>query len=155
MRKGNQMLSVLLHPGQRLIRVKSYRPYLGRYGLEWPTMLIETRGGGRETVTPVWNSAKVQALLRGLVRALAGRGVACALLAVLALSSCTHVVVDLEKGTATVDTFAVSRQATDIGRDADGSVHWRSQNADATSVLSLAVLNLSKVLTPAAAAVVP
>ena len=74
---------------------------------------------------------------------------------VLACAGCTYAQVDLTSGTATVLTFATSRQQADIGRDADGSVHWRSQDADATSVLSQAVLGLTKLITPAAAAVVP
>lgn len=39
----------------KLIAVKSWMPSIGKYGLEWPTLLIDTFLGQRETATPVWN----------------------------------------------------------------------------------------------------
>lgn len=69
-----------------------------------------------------------------------------ALAAGILTSGCTHVEVDMETGKATVWTFATSRQATDVGKDADGSFHWRSQDSDATSVLSQAILNLTNIV---------
>jgi hypothetical protein len=47
-----------------LVKVKSWRPSWGPYGLEWPTMLVDTKGGQRMTVTPVWDSARIKKLLR-------------------------------------------------------------------------------------------
>lgn len=49
-------------PGDKMIRVKSWIPSWGRHGLEWPTMLIETRAGRRMTATPIWD----RQFLRGL-----------------------------------------------------------------------------------------
>ena len=51
-----------LGPETKLVKVKSWRPScywvdLGWYrGLEigWPTMLVQRRGGGRETSTTIW-----------------------------------------------------------------------------------------------------
>ena len=56
----------LLLEGDELIRVKSWVPYWGRYGLEWPTMLVDTRSGQRSTVSPVWDKARFSELANKL-----------------------------------------------------------------------------------------
>ena len=38
-----------------IIRVKSWRPCWGRYGIEWPSLLVDTIIGQRETVALVWD----------------------------------------------------------------------------------------------------
>jgi len=43
-----------LHSDQRLVRVKSWLPSTDSYSICWPTMLVRCRGGGRETVQPIW-----------------------------------------------------------------------------------------------------
>lgn len=56
------------------------------------------------------------------------------------LSACTQVSGQLPDGTTiTVTTFATSRQDVDIGRDYDGSYHWRTTNSDATSALAMSL----------------
>ena len=37
---------------QRLVRVKSWWPSIE---VGWPVMLVDRKGGARETVTPVWD----------------------------------------------------------------------------------------------------
>lgn len=41
-----------LDQDQKLVRVKSWWPSIE---VGWPVMLIDRRGGGRETSTPIWN----------------------------------------------------------------------------------------------------
>jgi hypothetical protein len=48
------MMRVLLGSGYELIRIKSWRPFWGPWGIEFPTMLVD-RMGMRETVTPIWD----------------------------------------------------------------------------------------------------
>jgi hypothetical protein len=45
---------VFLDRTYKVVRVKSWRPYWGKYGLEWPTILAD-RMGTRSTVSPVLN----------------------------------------------------------------------------------------------------
>lgn len=40
--------------GEKLVRVKSWKPSVSHHGVEWPTLLVDRRGGRRETSTPVW-----------------------------------------------------------------------------------------------------
>lgn len=56
---------LLLNPKDRLVRVQSWRPSWGKYGLEWPTMLIDRRGFQRSVQTPVWNWPMVRGVFRG------------------------------------------------------------------------------------------
>ena len=42
-----------VYEGERLIRVKSWVPRLSSHGIEWPTVLVETRTGTRETRTRI------------------------------------------------------------------------------------------------------
>lgn len=44
--------------GETLVRVKSWCPSVGEYGLEWPTLLIDRPRGRRQTSTPVWRWKK-------------------------------------------------------------------------------------------------
>ncbi len=45
------------------VGVVSWRPSIGRYGIEWPTIRVD-RLGRRERSTPVWNWARVLAPFR-------------------------------------------------------------------------------------------
>ena len=56
---------LLLNPGEELIRVKSWVPGIGKYGIEWPTMLINMPYDTRQTVSPVWNRARLRGIGRG------------------------------------------------------------------------------------------
>ena len=47
----------------RLVRVKSLGFRLGPYGLEGPVMLVDAKGGGRETIAPVWDAARLRSRL--------------------------------------------------------------------------------------------
>lgn len=54
---------LLVRPPDKLVFVKSWRPWLGPYGIEWPTMLID-RFGRRRNAAPVWNWALVRSIFR-------------------------------------------------------------------------------------------
>lgn len=56
---------LLLRPQDKLIRVKSWWPSWDKYGLEWPTMLIDANGYQRRTVTPIWNWPMVRGVFLG------------------------------------------------------------------------------------------
>jgi hypothetical protein len=43
-----------LDQDQKLVRVRSWWPSLDPWGVCWPCMLVDRRGGGRETCSPVW-----------------------------------------------------------------------------------------------------
>lgn len=49
----------------KLVRVKSWWPSIGPYGIEWPTLLVDRLGRTRVTETPVWNRAMVKHFLFG------------------------------------------------------------------------------------------
>lgn len=59
-----------------------------------------------------------------------------------ALAGCTYVDADLKAGTATVWTFATSRQDVAVGCAADGVCTWtaKSSDADTTAVNALAAI---------------
>jgi hypothetical protein len=40
--------------GDKLVMVTSWWPSIGRHGIEWPSMLIDTRGGRRWRMAPCW-----------------------------------------------------------------------------------------------------
>lgn len=62
----NRLVAWLFLPSRdRLIKVTSWRPSLGRYGMEWPGMLIDAHGYQRHRVTPVWNWPFVRGIFRG------------------------------------------------------------------------------------------
>ena len=47
----------------RVVKIKSWQPVMGPYGIEWPTLLVDRqRGCGRQTISPVWNAARVRQL---------------------------------------------------------------------------------------------
>ncbi len=46
---------IVLGPDYYIVRFKSWRPSIGPYGVEWPTMLVDRRGCYRSTITPVWD----------------------------------------------------------------------------------------------------
>lgn len=59
---------LLLGSETKFVRLKSWRPFWGRYGVEWPTMVID-RCGMRSTATPVWDRYHLRAMwyhLRGM-----------------------------------------------------------------------------------------
>ena len=51
-------LTGALAPNEKLVCVKSWRPWWGPFGIEWPCMLID-RGAARLTVSPVWDRARL------------------------------------------------------------------------------------------------
>ena len=59
---------LVLEDGERIIRIKSLWPTIGRnpWGkieVTWPCLLIERRRGGqRETIWPVWNRVRLAQL---------------------------------------------------------------------------------------------
>ena len=55
---------LLLEPGETMIRVKSLRPTIGKYGVEWLTVTIDSRGGSRRVGTFVWDRAMFQHIWR-------------------------------------------------------------------------------------------
>jgi hypothetical protein len=60
-----------LEDGDRIVRIKSLRPVIcrnhwsGRRELLWPTLLVDRRGGRRETSQPVWDRVRFRQLFRG------------------------------------------------------------------------------------------
>ena len=48
-----------LSDDERLVKVKSLRPSLLDGSLCWPVFLVDRRGCGRQTVTPVWDWERV------------------------------------------------------------------------------------------------
>lgn len=44
---------------KQIIRVKSWRPFFGRFGVEWPTLLVDSKHGQRQTITPVWDRNRI------------------------------------------------------------------------------------------------
>ena len=53
---------LICEPGERIVRVKCWCPSIGRHGLEWPTVLMDTRAGRRQTAAPVWDRARLRQL---------------------------------------------------------------------------------------------
>ena len=47
----------LLDPGDKLIKIRSWRIGWGAHGMEWPTLLVD-RQGRRETATPCWTKGR-------------------------------------------------------------------------------------------------
>ncbi len=45
----------LFSDGDRLVKIKSWWPSYVDGELGWPVMLIDVRGSGRMTATPIWN----------------------------------------------------------------------------------------------------
>jgi hypothetical protein len=60
------LVRVVLGPDYKLVRVKSWRPWWGPHGLEWPVLLVDRRGM-RETVVPVWDRWRFRAMWRHLL----------------------------------------------------------------------------------------
>lgn len=56
---------LLFRPKDKILRVKSWRPSLGKYGIEWPTVLMDRNGYQRCTSTPVWNWPLVRGIFLG------------------------------------------------------------------------------------------
>lgn len=50
---------MLLAPNERVVRVKSWWPTWGQYGLEWPCLLVDSLGV-RRTCWPVWDWARLR-----------------------------------------------------------------------------------------------
>lgn len=42
-----------------IVAVKSWRPTMGKHGLEWPTMLVD-KPSFRRSATPVWDRARLR-----------------------------------------------------------------------------------------------
>lgn len=59
-----------LEPGDKIVRVKSWRPVWLHGCVEWPCLLIDFRRGNcRATVWPVWNRQRLRDLFRrGVVK---------------------------------------------------------------------------------------
>lgn len=66
------------------------------------------------------------------------------------LAGCTTVSATLQDGTLVhVTTFAQNRQDIDIGRDADGGVHWRASNSSVDQTLAKSIADLAGVIAAA------
>jgi hypothetical protein len=60
---GKRFLTwLLLESGETIIRIKSIVPQMSERGIEWPVLLIETRGGRRMNVVPLWDRARLRVL---------------------------------------------------------------------------------------------
>ena len=57
-----RFLEHLLPADEKVIHVKSWKPVWLNGHVEWPCMLIETKGGRRMTVWPVWDWVRVRSL---------------------------------------------------------------------------------------------
>ena len=57
---------VVLGPHYKVVRVKSWKPWLGPYGIEWPVLLVD-RLGMRETIVPVWDRYHFRAMAYRLI----------------------------------------------------------------------------------------
>ena len=69
-----RLLRLLLADGDRLVDVVSWRPGWGEYGLEWPTMRVDSPGGSRATVSPVWDWHWLREIAARVFLPLRGRG---------------------------------------------------------------------------------
>ena len=56
---------ILARDDVRLVRVKSWKPWRGPYGIEWPVLLIDD-AGQRVTAVPVWDRYRVLGMWRWL-----------------------------------------------------------------------------------------
>jgi hypothetical protein len=57
---------IVLGPEYRIIRFKSWKLWLGPYGIEWPVILVD-RCGMRSTIVPVWDRYQFRAVVYRLV----------------------------------------------------------------------------------------
>jgi len=53
----------LIGPRDKLVRIKSLRPWFGPHGIEWPVLLVDGPWG-RMTIVPVLNSSWMLAVMR-------------------------------------------------------------------------------------------
>mgnify|MGYP001568307616 CR=1 FL=1 len=53
---------LLLGPGDKIVRVKSWRPTWVQGCLEWPCLLIDHHSRCRMTIWPVWNRYRIRGL---------------------------------------------------------------------------------------------
>lgn len=60
-----RLLEWVLGDGYKLVRVRSWRPTWGQYGIEWPTMRVRSPGGHESTMSPVWDRARLVGLWTG------------------------------------------------------------------------------------------
>lgn len=49
---------LLLKKGEKIVKVKSLRPGWGEHGMEWPTLLIDSPGRSRATVSYCWTRGR-------------------------------------------------------------------------------------------------
>jgi hypothetical protein len=54
-----------LSSNDRIVAVKSWWPTMGRHGIEWPTLLVDTPSY-RCTATPVWDAARLRNIVQRL-----------------------------------------------------------------------------------------
>lgn len=59
---------LVLDEGERIVRVKSWMPVLcrdhrGQLELTWPCLLVDTRGGIRMSMSPVWDRVRFSKLI--------------------------------------------------------------------------------------------
>lgn len=59
-------LQWLLGTGHTVVRVVSWRPSRGQFGVEWPTMHVRSPGGRQSTVSLVWDRARIMGLWKGV-----------------------------------------------------------------------------------------
>ena len=52
---------------KHVVRIKSWVPTKGEYGWEWPVMLVDSVGGSRQTLAPIWDRIRLQSMLEELL----------------------------------------------------------------------------------------
>lgn len=61
----HRVLQWLLGTGHKVVRVRSWRPSRGPFGIEWPTMHVLSPGGRQSTVALVWDRTRIMGLWTG------------------------------------------------------------------------------------------
>jgi hypothetical protein len=54
----------LIGERDKLVRVKSWKPYWDGRHLSWPTILVDQDGYQRRTISPVWDWVRVRSLFK-------------------------------------------------------------------------------------------
>lgn len=62
---GRLLAFLTLDRDDRLVAVRSWRPRMGKHGLEWPVMLVD-KPSYRRSATPVWDRARLRNVWRRL-----------------------------------------------------------------------------------------
>ncbi len=57
---------IFLGDNYKIIKVKSWKPYLGPYGVEWPVLLVDYNGM-RQTSVPVWDKFRFKFIFNRII----------------------------------------------------------------------------------------